>query len=124
MSTPENTAEIVPFDVLKKKIDERDAKPEPVKQETFSPEVESDALANLLVAGLYQGLVNSKIDPLTDENQEILDCVYELVAATTDRHYGVFNELNATRDAQAEHGTPIFETQVFIETPDEETTDA
>jgi len=89
--TDQTSAEVVPFDVLKKKIDKRDA-PEPAEAnpiDGFSPETKADDLANLLISGLYQGLSNSGIDPLMEEYGDQLDTVYELVAEITAHHFDV-----------------------------------
>jgi len=117
------TAEVIPFAVLKAKIDDRDITPEAIEEASFSPEVEADVLTNLLVSGLYKGMTNSGIDTLSDVNQELLGVIYEMVGAVVDRKYKLFNEFNAIRDIQAEKGDVQLETNVFLK-PKQETTDA
>lgn len=96
---------VVPFTVLKQKIEERAGPPE--FKHDFSAETNADTLANALVSIIYKGLSSSNINPLDDENQELLQGVYDLIEAITQRHFGVSNNLNSTRDIQATHGEPF-----------------
>ncbi len=87
----------------------------------FSPETQSDTLANDLMHEMYKGLKEAGICPMVDSNEELLTAMYDLTRAITDRHFDVFNELVATRNIQAEHGSPFYVIGVGTNDYDEET---
>jgi len=74
----------------------------------FSRETRSDEFANTLMGVTYRSLLNANIDTQDERNQEALIAMYDLMRTITDRYYDVPNELNMTRDVQAEHGKPFF----------------
>ena len=103
------TSNIIPFKKVTREPTKVDDQAETLQSSSiFTRETQSDEFANTLMGVTYRTLLNANIDTQDEKNQEALIAMYDLMRTITDRYYDVPNDLNVTRDIQAEHGKPFF----------------